>query len=149
MAVRPSYVVRLEVLRGLIAGYGSQREVARQAGVSWNCMLRVLKVGRAYPKTIIKLSRLFKVPAEELVCGEWSPPRRKYKSTSVRIKRGKLIGAILDEAESVKAYCDTIPVNYSTVLTILQRRSTLRRTLERICAGLNRPAEDFIEEVNL
>ncbi|MBR6711591.1 MAG: hypothetical protein IKI76_01175 [Selenomonadaceae bacterium] len=149
MAVRPSYVVRLEVLRGLIAGYGSQRKVARQAGVSWNCMLRVLRVGRAYPKTIIKLSRLFKVPAEELVCGECPPLRRKYKSTSVRIKRGKLLGAILDVAESIAEFNRRIGMCQSTLYRILKRRRTKIKTLERICAGLNRPAEDFIEEVDL
>ena len=141
--------VDVEKLKRLVARY-TNKQLYAWGRLGNTTVWLVLKRGRAQDSTIRRLSQLLCVKPTDLIVGEWKYPKAyESKNPVVQIKRGKLLGAILDVAESLAEFNRRIGMCQSSLYRILKRRRTKIKTLERICAGLNRPAEDFIEEVNL
>ena len=141
--------VDVEKLKRLVARY-TKTQLYAWGRLGKETVWLVLKRGRAQDAKIRRLSQLLCVKPTDLIVGEWKYPKEyESKNPVVQIKRGKLLGAILDEAESIAEFNRRIGMCQSSLYRILRRRRTKIKTLERICSGLNRPAEDFIEEVSL
>ena len=141
--------VDVEKLKRLVARY-TKTQLYAWGRLDKETVRLVLKRGRAQDATIHRLSQLLCVKPTDLIVGEWKYPKaHESKNPVVQIKRGKLLSAILDVAESLAAFERRIGMGRNRLSRILRRRRMKLKTLERICSELNCPAEDFIEEVDL
>ena len=141
-------ILKLDVFKARLAKEKNLREVCDNVGIARNTLKRIMETGRASKPITEKMSKYLNVPLEEIVEREEgiTPCRHGNIGRLVRIKRGKLIWAMLNVAENVTAFSRQVDVHQAVISDVLNRKRCAYRTLERICAGLSQPPEEFIEE---
>ena len=141
-------ILKLDAFKARLAKEKSLREVYDNVGIARNTLKRIMKTGRASKPITEKLSKYLSIPLDAVVEREEgiTPCRHGNVGRLVRIKRGKLIWAMLNVAENVTAFSRQVGVHQAVISDVLNKRRCAYRTLERICAGLSQPPEEFIEE---
>lgn len=135
------HTVNLPKLRELVARYGPQSKAAKEIGLTQSGLSRLLKgSGLVCTNTLWALRDMLEVPEKELILRGVNP----YETILVR--RDKLLNAIFSKAENALEFSRMSGIPHSTLLAIVRRRRTTRKTLQKFCSCLEgyKP-EDFME----
>lgn len=142
-----SYAIAVDVLKELIGGYGSKKRVCNDSGVSDRCLRAVLKTGRAYPATVRRLEKLFRLTKNALITSHVKPDKKSHVGRpSVGVKSEYLRATILSTAENMREFAARSGVKLDCLYAVIRNRRTSPKTLKKVVAALpGYKVEDFIE----
>lgn len=132
-----SYAIAVDVLKKLIGGYGSKKKVCRDSGVSDRCLRAVLSTGKAYPMTVRRLEKLFRLTKDALVVGEIKSDKRAHIGRpGVSVNSEYLRATILSVSENMREFEKRSGVKLDCLYAMIRNRRTSPQTLKKIVAAL-------------